>query len=112
MAEPKQFEAPGGVASNAALDEASTSGRITAASEGGLGAGPPEQPSEGITWAIVQPGVPENFVRAEREEDEIWQAQLDLGDVMDADIQRVQQLHWQEKHNVNLVSTLPALAPF
>ena len=54
--------------------------------------------------------VPKDFVHAEYEEDEIWQVQLNLGDTMDADIQRVLQLHWQEKHNVNRVSALPALA--
>ena len=94
------------------LGEAGTSCRITTASEGGLGAGPSEQPSEGISWAIVQPGVPVDFVRAEREEDEIWQAQLDLGSEMDDDFQRVLQLHWQEKHNVNQVSALPVVAYF
>jgi hypothetical protein len=31
---------------------------------------------------------------------------------MDADIQRVLQLHWQEKHNVNRVGALPALVRF
>jgi hypothetical protein len=112
MVAPERFESPGEVASNAALGKVGTSGRITAASEGGLGAGPSEQPSEGISWAIVQPRVPEDFVRAEREEDEIWLAQLDLGDEMDTDIQCVLQLHWQEMHNVNRVGALPALVHF
>ena len=93
MAVPERFEDPGEVVSNTALGEAGTSGRITAASEGSLGAGPSEQPSEGISWPIVQLGVPEDFVRAERVEDKIWQAQLDLGEVMDTDLQRVLQLH-------------------
>jgi hypothetical protein len=50
-----------------------------AISEGGLGAGPSQQQSEGVSWAIVQPGVPEDFVRAEQEEDKVLQAQLDIG---------------------------------
>ena len=86
MAVPERFEDPREVTSNTALGEAGTSGRITAASEGSLGAGPSEQPSDGISWAIVQPGVPEDFVRAERIEDEIWQVQLDLGEVTDTDL--------------------------
>ena len=85
-AAPGQFEGPGKAALNAALNEAGTSGCITAASEGDLGAGSSEQPSEGISWAIIQPGVLEDFVRAERVEDEIWQAQLDLGEVTDTDL--------------------------
>ena len=88
-AAPEQFESSGEVASNATLGEVSSSGRITAASKGGLGARPFEQPSEGISWAIVQPEVLEYFVCAEREEDEIWQAQLDLGNKMDTNIQCV-----------------------
>ena len=94
------------------LGEAGTSSRVTTASEGGLWAGPSKQPSEGISWAIVHPGVPEDFVRAEHEEDEIWQAQHDHGDEMDTDIQRVLQLHWQEKQNINRVGALPAFVCF
>ena len=86
---PERFEGPGEVASNVTLGKVGTSGRITAASQGGLWAESSEQSSEGISWAIVQPEVLEYFVRAEREEDEIWQAQLDLGNKMDTDIQRV-----------------------
>jgi hypothetical protein len=88
-AAPERFESSGEVALNATLGEVSSSGRITAASEGGLEAGLSEQLSEGISWAIVQPGVLEDFVRAKRKEDEIWQVQLDLGNKMDTDIQRV-----------------------
>ena len=109
---PERLEDPAEIALNAIIGEASTSYRVAAASEGGLGAGPSGQPIEGISWTIVQPGVPEDFLRNEREEDEIWQAQLDLSDEMDTDIQRVLQLHWQEKHNVNRVGALPALVHF
>ena len=94
---PERFEGPGEVASNVTLGKVGTSGRITAASEGGLWAESSEQPSEGISWAIVQPGVPVDFVRVEHEEDEIWQEQLNLGGKMEDDIQCVLQLHWQEK---------------
>jgi hypothetical protein len=93
-AAPERFEDPGEVTSNVAFSEAGTSGGIAAGSEGGLGTEPSEQPSERISWAIIQPRVPEDFVRTEREEDEIWQVQLNLGDEMDVDIQRVLQLHW------------------
>ena len=59
-----------------------------------------------MSCAIVQPGVPEEFVRAEREEDEVWQAQLDLGGEIDAGIQHVLQLQWQETFNANTVGAL------
>ena len=36
------------------------------------------------------------------------QEQLDLGAKIDTDLQLVVQLHWQEQHNVNRVSALPA----
>ena len=47
MAALEQFESPGEVASNAVLGEASTSIRIAAASEGGLGANCPSSPARG-----------------------------------------------------------------
>ena len=89
FAVPERFEGSGEAASNTVLGEVGASGRIATASEGDLGAGPSRQPIEGISWTIVQPGVPEDFLLTEREEDEIWQAQLDLGNAMDVDIQRV-----------------------
>jgi len=60
-----------------------------------------------VSCAIVQPGVPEDFVRAEQEEDEVWQAQLDIGGQIDAGLQHVQQLHWQETYNLTKVGALP-----
>jgi hypothetical protein len=72
MAAPERLEVSGVVASNAALDESGTSGRIAAASEGDLRARSSEQPDEGMNWAIVQHGVPADFVRTEHKEEEIW----------------------------------------
>jgi len=65
-----------------------------------------------VSWALVQPGVPEDFVCAEREEDEVWQAQLDIGGQIDACLQHVLQLHWQEEHNVTTVGALPSFCSF
>jgi hypothetical protein len=75
---PERVEGLGEDASNAVFGEVSPGTDIAATSEGGLGAGPPQQPSEG-ELTIVQFGVPDYFIRAEREEDEVWQAQLDIG---------------------------------
>jgi len=61
------------IASNTVLGEADASGYTAAVSEGGLGAGPSGPPSEGASWAVIQRGIPEDFVRAERMEEEIWQ---------------------------------------
>ena len=58
-----------------------------------LGAGPSGPPDGGASWAVVQRGVPEDFVRAEHEEEEIWQEQLDLGGAINADLQRAMQPH-------------------
>jgi len=70
---------------------------MAAAPEGDLGAGPS---GVGVSWAVVQRGVPEDFVRVEHDEDEIWREQLELGAAIDGDLQRVAQRHWQEVHNV------------
>ena len=71
---PEWFEDPGEVALNAVFGAVSPFADIATTSEGGLGAGPSEWPSDRVRWVLVQLGVPEEFVRAEREEDEIWDA--------------------------------------
>ena len=43
----------------------------------------------------------------EREEDKVWQAQLDIGGQINAGIDRILQLHLQEMFNVNTVGALP-----
>jgi len=63
-------------------------------------------PIEGVSWAVVQRGILDEFILSEHEEDEIWQEQLDLGSATDADLQRVVQCHWQEAYNVNQVGAL------
>jgi len=45
---------------------------IVPASEGGLGAGPSEEPEREGSWAMVQPGIPPVFDRNERWEHEVW----------------------------------------
>ena len=109
---PEWSEGSSVVASSTALDEAGASGQMAAASGGGLGAGPSGLSGEGVSWAVVQRGVPEDFVRAKHEEEEIWQEQLELGGTINADLQRAVQRHWQEAHNVTRVSALPAPVHF
>ena len=48
----------------------------------------------------------------EREEDKVWQAQLDIGGQIDAGIERILQLHLQEMFNVNTVGALPFFVQF
>ena len=98
---PERPKGSGVVASSTALGEAGPSGHFATTSGGSLGAGPSGPPSEGASWAVIQRGIPEDFVRAERMEEEIWQEQLDLGGAIDTDLQRIVQLHWQEQHNIN-----------
>jgi len=66
-------EGSGTIASIYVLGEAGASGLMAAAPDVGLGAGPS---GEGMSWAVVQRGVSEDFVRAECDEDKIWQEQL------------------------------------
>ena len=60
------------VAPSIVLGEASVSGQVTAAPGGGLGAISSGPPVEGVSRAVVQRGVPEEFIRTEHEEEEIW----------------------------------------
>jgi hypothetical protein len=69
---PERPEGSGMVASSTALGEDGTSGRTAAVSEGNLRAGSSGPPVGGASWAVVQRGVPEDFICAEREEEEIW----------------------------------------
>ena len=58
---------------------ASTAARIAkfvSASEGVFGARTSEGPDHGANYAIVQSGVPSNFARVEREEDDAWRAHV------------------------------------
>ena len=92
-AAPGQPERSGVLASSAAHGEAGTSGQIAAGSRSGLGAG---ASGEGVSQAVVLRGVPKDFVRAEHEEGEVWQEQLELGGAINADLQCAVQSHWQE----------------
>ena len=65
-----------------------------------------------MSWAIVQPKVPEDVIRAERDEDEVWQAQLDIGGQIDTGLQHVQQLHWQKTYNITKVGALLSFVHF
>ena len=93
------------IASNAAPDTVGTIADIASTSEGCLGAGPSD-------WAIIQPEVTSDFVRTKREEDDVWQAQLDVGAQIEADITRALQLHMGENFRISHISASPATYPF
>ena len=105
-------EGSGVVASSTALGEGGASGQLAVASGGGLGAGPSRPPGGGVSWAVVQQGIPKDFVRAEHEEEEIGQEQFNLGAAIDADLQHVMQRNWQEAYNINRVGALSAPTHF
>ncbi|XP_039787062.1 uncharacterized protein LOC120653369 [Panicum virgatum] len=64
------------VAPNAAPGADGPFADIASTSEGGLGDGPSEGSGQGANWAIIQPEVPSDFVRAEREEDALGRHSL------------------------------------
>ena len=111
-AAPERPESSAVVASSAALGEAGGSGKVADASSAGLGASSSGPPTGGASWAVVQRGVPKDFVRAEHEEEEIWQEQFNLGVAIDADLQHVVQRHWREAYNINRVGALSAPTHF
>ena len=85
---------------------------ITSTSEGGLGDGPSEGSGQGANWAIIQPEVPSDFVRAEREEDDAWQAQLNVSAEIEINIARALQLHKEMNFSISNVSACLVTYPF
>lgn len=68
---PEEFEDLEEVDPNAAASAAARVADFVSASEGVLGVGPSEGPPVGVEWAMVQPGVPSDFDRNEREEEDV-----------------------------------------
>jgi len=96
------------------------------ASEDILGAGTFDGPSHGADWAVVQSGVPSNFVRvewgeddawrarvipsdfthAEREEGDAWRDHMAIGAQIEENLSRALNRFSQSNLNVNSVSVL------
>jgi len=100
------------VAPNVASGADGPFANIASTSEGGLGAGPSEGSSQGANWAIIQPEVPSDFVRAEREEDDAWQAQLNVSAEIEINIARSLQLNKEMNFSISNVSASLVTCPF
>jgi hypothetical protein len=61
---------------------------------------------------IIQLGVPSDFARAEREEDDIWQVQFDVGAQIEAGTARALQLHRGRNFSISNVSASSVTYPF
>ena len=60
-----------------------------------------------ITGAIVPSGLPSDFLRKEQEEEEAWNAQLDVGHEILQALDRAFQLHQKTDYQVSKVNTFP-----
>jgi len=69
-----------------------------------LEAGTSEGPHHG---AIVPSGLPSEFLRKEQEEEEAWNAQLDVGREILQALDRAFQLHQKTDYQVSQVNTFP-----
>ena len=66
----------------------------------------------GVECAMVQPRVPSDFDRNEREEEEVWKAQYEVGFQIQAALDRALQLHKATDFQISNVSTLPQSSSF
>ena len=88
----------------AAASAAAHIAEFTSASTGVLEAGTSEGHHLG---AIVPSGIPSEFLRKEQEEEEAWNAQLDVGrEILEA-LDRAFQLHQRTDYQVSQVNTFP-----
>jgi len=86
---------------------ASAAGHIAefaSASAGVLEAGASEGPHHGT---IIPSGLPSKFLRKEQEEEEAWNAQLDVGREILQALECAFQLHQRTDYQVNQVNTFP-----
>ena len=110
---PGRLEDPWEVAAAAAAyDDAGVSTDIATTSEGGLGVGPSEEPEHGVSWAMVQPGVPSVFAYNERWEYEVWAAQYEVSDQIKTALTHALDLHQGRNLHISDVSDYPATFPF
>jgi len=72
----EEYRYPRGIDPAAATSAADRIFEFISAFEDILGAGTFDGPSHGADWAVVQSGVPSNFVHVEREEDDAWRARV------------------------------------
>ena len=77
------------------------------ASEDILDAGTSEGPGHGANYAIVQSGVPSQFLRNEQEEEEAWKAQNDVGSKIQDALGRAFHVHQKTYFLISKVSTFP-----
>jgi hypothetical protein len=89
--------------------ETSAAARIAefiSASKDILGTGTSEGPGHGANYAIVQSGVPSEFLHNEQgEEEEAWKAQYDVGTQIHDALGRAFQFHQKTDFLINKVST-------
>ena len=86
---------------------ARTAGKIAefvSASEEVLGAGTSEGPRHG---AIIQFGVPLEFLRNEQEEEAVWKAQIEVGSRIMDHLDRTLELHRTTDFQISNVSAFP-----
>ena len=69
-----------------------------------LNAGTSEGPHHG---AIIPSGLPSELLRKEQEEEEAWNAQLDVGREILQALDRAFQLHQRTDYQVGKVNTFP-----
>ena len=77
---------------------------FASASADALNAGTSEGPHHG---AIIPSGLPSEFLRKEQEEEEAWNAQLDVGREILQALDRAFQLHQKTDYQVSQVNTFP-----
>ena len=73
---------------NAAASAVARIAEFISTSEGVLGAGTSKGTPVGVEWAMVQPRVPSDFDRNEREEEEVWKAQYEVGSQIQGNLDR------------------------
>ena len=61
----------------------------------------------GVEWAMVQHGVPSDFDRNEREEEQVWKAQYEVGTQIQDTLGRAFQLHQKTDFLISKVNAFP-----
>ena len=99
-------------AAAAARDAVDASADTASAPEGGLGAGPSEEPECGVSRAMIQPEVPPEFARNEQWEYDVWEAHYEVGDQIETALNHALELHRGRNLQISDVSDYPATCPF
>ena len=88
----------------AAASAADRIAEFTSASEEVLGTGTSEGPGHG---AIIQSGVPLDFLRNKQEEEAVWKAQFEVGSQIQGHLDRALQLHRTTDLQISKVGAFP-----